>query len=118
MTAILTNRKLEGICVAVLTGCYFVWLATAMIPSASENVRLVSVFNSDEPTQLELLRQALSQGTLRIDYSPYGHLPFNLALIPLFLMSFLAPVTDQSIIITLAWFRQWLVQSRFSALSF
>ncbi len=95
------NRNLEGICVAVLTGCYFVWLATAMIPTASENIRLVSVFNSDEPTQLELLRQALSQGTLRIDYSQYGHLQFNLALIPLFLMSFLTPVTDQSIIISL-----------------
>ncbi|MCZ6486440.1 MAG: glycosyltransferase family 39 protein, partial [Acidobacteria bacterium] len=84
-----------------MTGCYFMWLATAIIPSASENIRLVSVFNSDEATQLELLRQALSQGTLRIDYSQYGHLQFNLALIPLFLMSFLAPVTDQSIIIAL-----------------
>ncbi len=101
MPAIQVNRKLEGVCVAVLTGCYFVWLATAIIPSASENVRLVSVFSPDGATHVEVLGQALSEGTLRIDFSPYGHLPFNLALVPLLLMSFLAPVTDQSIIITL-----------------
>ena len=101
MPAILISRKLEGISVAVLTGCYFVWLAIAIIPSASENVRLVSVFSPDGATQLEVLRQALSEGTLRIDFSPYGHLPFNLALVPLLLMGFLGSVTDQSIIITL-----------------
>ncbi len=95
------NIKTETSIAAVLLLAYFLWLGCAMVPSASENLRLVEVFNVDAGTHVRLLRAAISNHSFKIDFAPYGHLPFNLALIPLLTLENFSPASDQRLVIAL-----------------
>lgn len=80
---------------------YFGWLGWSTLWSAAANARLVSVFETDEFDHIVALRTALAHHTLAIDWSIYGHFFFNLALVPLLLLSRIHHVSDQEIIVTL-----------------
>jgi hypothetical protein len=61
----------------------------------------VSVFETDEFDHLMAVRTALAHHTLALEWSIYGHLFFNLALVPLSVLNAFYPVTDTTIIVAL-----------------
>jgi hypothetical protein len=85
----------------MLVTTYFVWFAWPIVWTASENIRIVSVFNADEAHHLQIIRDAISQRTPRLEFGNYGHLYFNIALFPLFLMAYFNQVSDQHIMVVL-----------------
>lgn len=87
-------RRLEFIVLLSLVAAYFLWFAWPLLWSAADNLRLVSVFNSDEAGHLRRLDAAVQNRSLQLRFDPYGHLPFNLALIPLTLLRLLRPVSQ------------------------
>jgi 4-amino-4-deoxy-L-arabinose transferase-like glycosyltransferase len=95
------KQRLEFLLVLALIALYFIWFAWPSVWTASDNLRLVSVFSSDEANHLYTLKQAISQRTLILDFGIYGHLYFNIALLPLFFLNFLIRVSEQQIILAL-----------------
>lgn len=95
------NRRLEFLLLMALAIMYFAWFAWPLVWTASENSRLVSVFESDEATHLQMLKEAISQRTLKLEFKDYGHLEFNVALLPLLLLSYFTKVSEQQIIVVL-----------------
>lgn len=80
---------------------YFAWLSINTIQSASMNGRLLDAFDVDEYSHFVVIREALKEHTLYLDWSAYGHLYFNLALLPLYAMQHFTSVSDHAIILTL-----------------
>jgi hypothetical protein len=92
---------LEFIVLILVIGGYFTWLAFPLVLTASESSRLVSVFSWDEMQHLDVIRDALDAGSPRLNWSAYGHLSFNLVLLPLQLLSYSSQISDQHIIVAL-----------------
>lgn len=80
---------------------YFAWLSINTVYAASANGRLLDRFVVDEYQQFYIVRQALMERTLYIEWSVYGHLYFNLVLLPLLVLQFFTPISDQVIILAL-----------------
>jgi hypothetical protein len=95
------KRLFEFLIFLALAIPYFIWFAWPSIWTASENLRIVSVFGAGESTHLRLLRDAINRGSFQIHFNYYGHLHFNISLMTLFILNLFAPVTDQQIIIVL-----------------
>jgi hypothetical protein len=98
------SLDLEFLLLIALVMVYFAWFAWPLVWTASENIRLVSVFSSDEELFLQRLKDAISQHTLKIELSTgiyYEGLYFNVALLPLFLLGCFTQVSEQRIIIVL-----------------
>jgi len=93
--------RLETLLIVSATAIYFAWLAWGTIDSASQSERLVDVFNTDEAIHLRLLKEVIADGSMKIDFRPYGHLPFNMALVSLYALKPLITIDDQAIIISL-----------------
>jgi len=96
-----TVRRLELLLVIVLATTYFLWLGWPLFWSASENVRLVGTFNSDEEEHVRLLKDAIDNRFPRLGYIQYGYGYLNMGLYPLFLKSYFENVTEQDIIVWL-----------------
>ena len=94
-------RGNDWVIAVVVAAIYFLWLAVAMLPSASETLRLAAILGSDEVRHATIIRYALSRGDFFIDFGAYGHLPFNLALAALTVADRFGNVSDQAIIIAL-----------------
>jgi 4-amino-4-deoxy-L-arabinose transferase-like glycosyltransferase len=95
------RKYYEIILLIVLTSAYFAWLAFPLVLSASENLRIVSVFIYDEAWHLELIKKAIENRTFRLHFFGYGHLFFNITIVPLMLLSFFCQITEQQIIVML-----------------
>jgi hypothetical protein len=95
------NQRLEMLAVIALATIYLLWFAWPLWWSASENVRLVGTFNTDEEAHVMLLKEAIDNRSLRLGYIQYGYAYLNMGLLPLLLLSFLADVTEQQIIVWL-----------------
>jgi len=61
----------------------WMWTLVPLLSVASANARLVEAFSTDEAMQVNLLARALRMHSWNIDFGAYGHLSFNLLLIPL-----------------------------------
>jgi hypothetical protein len=95
------NQRLELLSVVILTAIYLVWFAWPLFWSASENVRLVGTFNTDEEAHVILLKEAIDNRFPRLGYIQYGYTYLNMGLLPLFLLSYFMDVTEQHIIVWL-----------------
>lgn len=95
------KRRLELLFVITLAALYFVWFAGPLLWTASENVRLVGAFNTDEELHVLLLKEAIDNRSLRLGYVQYGYAYLNMGLLPLLLLSLFADVTEQQIIVWL-----------------
>jgi hypothetical protein len=95
------NQRLELLSIIVLTTIYLVWFAWPLFWSASENVRLVATFNTDEEAHVILLKEAIDNRFPRLGYIQYGYMYLNMGLLPLFLLSYFMDVTEQHIIVWL-----------------
>jgi hypothetical protein len=91
----------ELLLVIVLATAYLFWFGWPVVWSASENVRLVATFNTDEEAHVLLLREAIDKGFPRLGYIQYGYAYLNMGLLPLVLLSYIMDVTDQHIIVWL-----------------
>ena len=78
---------------------YCIWFSWPLIPLAGDSARLVAVFDSDEAHHMELTRLALEHKSMNIDFHGYGHLYFNVVLLPLLLIQAMTPVSDEMIIV-------------------
>lgn len=96
-----TIWQLELLLVIVLATAYLLWFSWPLFWSASENVRLVGTFNSDEEAHVRLLKEAIDSRFPRLGYIQYGYGYLNMGLFPLFLMSYFTEVTEQDIIVWL-----------------
>ncbi|MFX0199137.1 MAG: ArnT family glycosyltransferase [Candidatus Hodarchaeota archaeon] len=94
-------RRLEYLFLITLVTVYFVWFAWPLVWTASENIRIVSVFNADEAHHLQMIRDAIINRNPRLEFGNYGHLYFNIALLPLFLTAYVTQISEQHIIIVL-----------------
>lgn len=95
------NQPYELFILIALVSAFMIWLTWPAIWTASENTRLVSVFGQGEEEHLKLLRGAIDQKTVKLNFRYYGHLHFNIVLIPLLLLSNIMQITDQHIIVML-----------------
>jgi len=95
------NQRLELLSVVIVAAIYLVWFAWPLFWSASENVRLVATFNTDEVAHVILLKEAISSRFPRLGYIQYGYAYLNMGLLPLFLLSYFIDVTEQQIIVWL-----------------
>jgi hypothetical protein len=92
---------IEWILIISLVFAYFFWLSNNTVYSASANGRLLDVFDGDEYTHFYIVRQALTDRTLCIDFPYYGHFYFNLILFPLMVLQKFRPVSDHVLILAL-----------------
>jgi hypothetical protein len=95
------NHRLELLSVIALAAIYLVWFAWPLFWSASENVRLVGTFNTDEEAHVMLLKEAIDSRFPRLGYIQYGYAYLNMGLLPLFIMSYFTEVSEQQIIVWL-----------------
>lgn len=95
------KRGLELTVLIVLMAVFFAWFTWPIVWTASENLRIVSVFNADEAHHLQMMKDAISQRSPKLEFGNYGQLYFNIALLPLFLMAFFVRVSEQQIIVLL-----------------
>jgi hypothetical protein len=95
------NRRLELLSVIALAAIYLVWFAWPLFWSASENVRLVGAFNTDEEAHVMLLKEAIDSRFPRLGYIQYGYAYLNMGLLPLFILSYFTEVSEQQIIVWL-----------------
>lgn len=94
-------NRLESALMWFLTIGVFSWIVMPLIGLAATNDRIVELFYSDEAIHLRLLRDALASRTLALYFESYGHLYFNLTLLPLFVISWWVPLTDYQIMLAL-----------------
>ena len=95
------NQRFELLSVLALTSIYFLWFSWPLFWSASENVRLVGTFNTDEAAHVMLLKEALDNRFPRLGYIQYGYGYLNMGLLPLYLLSYFTDVTERQIIVWL-----------------
>jgi hypothetical protein len=95
------NQQLELLSVIALVAIYLVWFAWPLFWSASENVRLVGTFNTDEEAHVMLLKEAIDNRFPRLGYIQYGYAYLNMGLLPLFILSYFTDVSEQQIIVWL-----------------
>lgn len=86
---------------ASLSLVFFLWFGLPLLWSASENVRLVEAFMSDEGRFLRLVKDALEAKTFKLHFVSYGHFFFNLVLVPLNVLQNFMLITEQHIMIAL-----------------
>jgi hypothetical protein len=94
------DPRFELLAVVALITIYFGWFAWSVVWSASDNARLVSVFNVDEYAHVLLTKNALAAHSMRIDWIYYGHLYYNILLLPMLLMQSFVAISDQAIIVS------------------
>lgn len=99
MKKILRIKNSEILIVLLLTTCWCLWFAWGSVWSAYESERLVSTFNVDEGRNIILVSDALSKPFPLIRFTTYGHLYYNITLLPLFLVNGFIQIGDQAIII-------------------
>ena len=95
------GRRLEIIVITALIALFFAWFACPLIWSASDNLRMVDAFDVDEALHLIIVKNALEAQSFRLMFNNYGHLYFNAALIPLFIMDRIIDVTEQHMVVVL-----------------
>ena len=93
--------RLELLVVAALAAAYIAWFAWPVLWSATTDIRMLDALHCDEYDYAMLLRRALDEGTLKLRFDGYGHLHFNLALIPLTAASWFGSPSDKAIIVAL-----------------
>lgn len=93
------KRYYELIILIGVVTAFFVWFARPLVWSASENARIASVFKST--LNFSLIQTALEHRSLRLDFGNYGHLYFNIVLVPLLLLSYIQDISEQQIIVAL-----------------
>ena len=91
----------EYLAVAAIIIIFYYWFAWPLVWTASQNMRLINAFNVDEAGHVYIVKGALNQHSFRLMFNSYGHLYFNLALLPLFLIDSVSVMTEQKIIIVL-----------------
>jgi len=94
------NQRLEFLLVIALITIYLVWFAWPLFWSASENLRLVGTFNTDEREHAIVLKEAIDNRSLRF-WFVYGYAYLNMGLLPLFILSYFTEVSEQHIIVWL-----------------
>lgn len=79
------------------------WTASAagMLTVGSDSLRLAAVFQTDEALHVNMLANALRTDSMRLVFGSYGHLYFNLALVPLHAWNQVQPVTEAQILLVL-----------------
>ena len=95
------SRRLEIIVITGLVVLFYLWFAWPLVWSASDNLRLVDAFDVDEGLHLVIVKEALQKHSFRLAFNNYGHLYFNLTLIPLFILDRVTDVTEQHMIVAL-----------------
>ena len=95
------SRRLEIVVVTGLVVLFYLWFAWPLVWSASDNLRLVDAFDVDEALHLVIVKEALQKHSFRLAFNNYGHLYFNLTLIPLFIIDRVTDVTEQHMIVAL-----------------
>jgi hypothetical protein len=65
-----------------------------LLPIGANDSRMLLAFWTDEAMHVNLLSQAVSVGTLRLEFVGYGHFFFNIALIAAHVARRLGPLTD------------------------
>ena len=95
------NTWLEWIFLIFVVVGYYLWLSTNTIFSASANGRLLDVFIVDEYEHFFIIREALTNHTVCVNWSVYGQFFFNIILFPLYVLQRFSPINDQLIILAL-----------------
>jgi hypothetical protein len=99
----MTHRKwrIDYLALAATLIIFYFWFAWPLVWTASQNMRLIDAFDVDEALHVYIVKGALDQHTFRLMFNNYGHLYFNLALLPLFLIDHISVMTEQKIIVVL-----------------
>lgn len=95
------NARFEWVLLILLVVGYYSWLSVNTVYSASVDGRLLEVFDGDEFSHFDIVRKALTDRTLCVEWSVYGHFYFNLVLFPLFILQRFTPVSDQLLVLVL-----------------
>jgi hypothetical protein len=95
------KQQLELFSVIMLAAICLVCFAWPLFSSASENVRLVGTFNTDEEAHVILVKQAIDDRSPRLGYIQYGYAYLNMGLLPLLMLSYFTEVSEQHIIVWL-----------------
>lgn len=97
------HRKwhVDFLALALILIIFYFWFAWPLVWTASQNMRLIDAFDVDEALHVYIVKGALNQHTFRLMFNNYGHLYFNLALLPLFLIDHVSAMTEQKIIVVL-----------------
>ena len=93
--------RIELALLVLFVSAYFVWFAWPLVAVVSENIRMVSAFVVDEGIYARWVASLIEQHTLYLGRQDQGHLYIYLVAIPLLVLSYLAPVSEQTIIVTL-----------------
>jgi hypothetical protein len=94
------NPTREFLLVVALATTYSLWITWPMLSVLSDSCRLASALHPEACTRPALVINAVRQRSLDLrHFSIYGHLYYNTALVPLFLLSYLKPVSEQEIIV-------------------
>lgn len=94
-------QRFETLLIFALIALFFAWMFWPLLWVAIENQRLVAVFYSDETIHFRLIKKALSERSLMIYFESYGHLYFNITLLPLYIISFFTNLSDVEIMFAL-----------------
>lgn len=84
---------------SVVVAIYWIWFGWPSVLGTSEGARMASVFIADEGTQVIAAQQAIHRSLPVLNWGGYGHLYFNITLIPLWMVHGWIPVTDQMVLI-------------------
>ena len=91
--------ELAGVILAA--AAYFTWYAEDLLWIGSDSIRQASAFAADEAVHARLIQEALRDSTMDIGFYSYGHLYFNLALLPLYISGDASEISEQKIILAL-----------------
>lgn len=95
------NKRWEIFLFLLISAILVFAFSWPLIWSATENARMVDAFDVDEALHVHIVQEALQNKSFHLMFNNYGHLYFNLALIPLFVMDSISPVTEQQMIVVL-----------------
>jgi len=95
------NDRFEWVLLILLVVGYYSWLSVNTVYSASVDGRLLEVFDGDEFSHFDIIRKALTDHALCVEWSVYGHFYFNLVLFPLLILQRVTPVSDQLLVLVL-----------------
>lgn len=95
------NTQFEWVLLILLVVGYYSWLSVNTVYSASVDGRLLEVFDGDEFSHFDIVSKALTNHTLCVEWTVYGHFYFNIVLFPLFILQRFTPVSDQLLVLVL-----------------
>lgn len=89
----------EKIALYSILALFFLCFALPVSLVGTADIRMVDAFNVDESEFLQLIKNEIAEHGLNMRLYVYGHTYFNTGLLPLMLIDFFHPVSEQFIII-------------------